>query len=75
MRIIQEMKNIIAEIELQSKSRIQIQREMESNDSLNIPYEVVKGTLSNFNKLLETTVPEEKTLLQLIINKITIKKI
>jgi site-specific DNA recombinase len=72
--LMQRMKNITAEIELQSKRRIQIQKELESNDSVNIPYEVVKGTLSNFNKLLETTAPEDKkTLLQLIINNITIK--
>lgn len=36
--------------------------------------EVVKNTLGNFHKLLEITVPEDKkTLLQLIISKITIK--
>ncbi|NFL95084.1 hypothetical protein FDB73_01630 [Clostridium botulinum] len=47
---------------------------MESNDSVNIPYEVVKDTLSNFHKLLEIIAPEDKkTLLQLIISKITIK--
>lgn len=47
---------------------------MESNDSVDIPYEVVKDTLSNFHKLLEITVPEDKkTLLQLTIRKITIK--
>jgi len=35
---------------------------------------VVRNTLSNFHKLLEITAPEDKkTLLQLIINKITIK--
>ncbi len=70
----QRMENITAEIELQSKRRIQIQKELESNDSVNIPYEVVKNTLSNFHKLLEITAPEDKiTLLQLIIKKITIK--
>jgi hypothetical protein len=47
---------------------------LESNDSVNIPYEVVRDTLNNFHKLLEITAPEDKkTLLQLIINKITIK--
>lgn len=68
------MESITAEIDLQSKRRIQIQKELESNDSVKIPYEVVKNTLSNFQKLLEITAPEDKkTLLQLIINKITIK--
>lgn len=39
-----------------------------------IPYEVVKDTLSNFHKLLEITASEDKkTLLQLIISKITIR--
>jgi site-specific DNA recombinase len=70
----QRMKNITAEIDLQSKRRIQIQKELESNDSVKIPYDVVKNTLSNFHKLLEITAPEDKkTLLQLIISKITIK--
>lgn len=70
----QRMESITAEIDTQSKRRIQIQKELESNDSVNIPYEVVKDTLSNFHKLLEITAPEDKkTLLQLIINKITIK--
>ncbi|WP_238904417.1 recombinase family protein [Clostridium sp. YIM B02506] len=70
----QRMEKITAEIDVQSKRRIQIQKELESNDSVNIPYEVVKNTLSNFHKLLEITAPEDKkTLLQLIINKITIK--
>lgn len=70
----QRMENITTEIDVQSKRRIQIQKELESNDSVNIPYEVVKNTLSNFHKLLEITAPEDKkTLLQLIINKITIK--
>lgn len=70
----QRMESITTEIDIQSKRRIQIQKELESNDSVNIPYEVVRNTLSNFNKLLETTAPEDKkTLLQLIINKITIK--
>lgn len=47
---------------------------MESNNSVNIPEEVVKGTLGNFNKLLESNAPEDrKTLLQLIISKITVK--
>lgn len=70
----QRMENITAEIDVQSKRRIQIQKELESNDSVNIPYEVVKNTLSNFHKLLEITATEDKkTLLQLIINKITIK--
>jgi len=70
----QRMENITAEIDIQSKRRIQIQKELESNDSVNIPYEEVRDTLSNFHKLLEITAPEDKkTLLQLIINKITIK--
>lgn len=70
----QRMENITDEIDVQAKRRIQIQKELESNDSVNIPYEVVKDTLSNFYKLLEITAPEDKkTLLQLIINKITIK--
>lgn len=70
----QRMENITAEIDVQSKRRIQIQKELESNDSVNIPYEVVKNTLGNFQKLLEiTTTEDKKTLLQLIINKITIK--
>lgn len=64
------MKIITAEIEDQSKRKIQIQKELES-----IPYEVVKNTLGNSHKLLEITAPEDKkTLLQLIINKIAIKK-
>lgn len=70
----QRIDNITAEIDLQSKRKMQIQKELESNDSVNIPYEVVKNTLSNFHKLLEITAPEDKkTLLQLIISKITIK--
>lgn len=70
----QRMEAIIADIDVQSKRRIQIQKELESNDSLSIPYEVVKNTLGNFHKLLEITVPEDKkTILQLIISKITIK--
>ncbi len=70
----QRMENITAEIDVQSRRRIQLQKELESNDSVTIPYEVVKGTLGNFHKLLEITAPEDKkTLLQLIINKITIK--
>jgi site-specific DNA recombinase len=70
----QRMESIAAEIDVQSKRRIRIQKELENNDSVNIPYEMVKDTLSNFNELLEITAPEDKkTLLQLIINKITIK--
>ncbi len=70
----QRMEKLTAEIELQFKRRIQVQKELESNDSVNIPYEVVKNTLSNFHKLLEITTPEDKkTLLQLIISRITIK--
>lgn len=70
----QRMESITAQMDIQSKRRIQIQKELESNDSVNIPYEVVKSTLSNFHKLLEITAPEDKkTLLQLIISKITIK--
>ena len=70
----QRMKNITAEIDAKSKRRIQIQNELESIYSVNIPYEVVRDTLSNFHKLLEITAPEYKeTLQQLIINKITIK--
>lgn len=70
----QRMGNITAEINLQSKRRIQVQKELESNDSVKIPYDVVKNTLSNFHKLLEITATEDKkTLLQLIISKITIK--
>lgn len=70
----QRMENITAEIDLQYKRRLQILKELESNDSVNIPYEVVKDTLSNFHKLLEITAPEDKkTLLQLIISKITIR--
>lgn len=68
------METIAAEIDVQSNRRIQIQKELESNDSVNIPYEVVKKTLSNFQRLLEVATPEDKkTLLQLIISKITIK--
>ncbi|AVQ39095.1 hypothetical protein C7M56_10500 [Clostridium botulinum] len=63
------IENITAEIATQSKRRIQIEKELESNDSVNIPYEVVKDTLSNFHKLIEIAAPEDKkTLLQLIIN-------
>lgn len=70
----QRMENIIAEIDLQSKRRIQVQKELESNDSVSIPYEVVKNTLSNFHELLEiTAIEDKKTLLQLIISKIAIK--
>ncbi len=54
------MKTITTEIDVQAKRRIQVQKELESNDSINIPYEVVKGTLSNYQKLLEITVPEDK---------------
>ena len=54
------MKTITTEIDVQAKRRIQVQKELESNDSINIPYEVVKGTLSNSQKLLEITVPEDK---------------
>lgn len=68
------MESITAKIDVQSKCRIRIQKELENNDSVNIPYEMVKDTLSNFNELLEITAPEDKkTLLQLIINKIIIK--
>jgi len=74
LTLAQRMENITAEIDVQPKRRIQIQKELESNDSISIPYEVVRDTLSNFHKLLEITAPEDKkTLLQLIINKITIK--
>jgi site-specific DNA recombinase len=74
LTLAKRMETITAEIDVQSKRRMQIQKELESNDSVNIPYEVVKDTLSNFNKLLETTAPEDKkTLLQLIISKISIK--
>ncbi|MBK5241693.1 recombinase family protein [Clostridium sp.] len=70
----QRMDTITADIEVQSNRRIQIQIKLENNDSVNIPYEVVRSTLSDFQKLLEITAPEEKkSLLQLIINKITIK--
>ncbi|MHC1723201.1 MAG: recombinase family protein [Aminipila sp.] len=70
----QRMGNITAEIDLQSERRMRIQKELESNDSVNIPYEVVQHTLSNFNKLLDITAPQDKkTLLQLIIWKINIK--
>jgi len=54
------MKTITTEIDVQAKRRIQVQKELESNDSITIPYEVVKGTLSNYQKLLEITVPEDK---------------
>lgn len=47
---------------------------MERNDSVNILYEGVNDTLSNFHELLEINASEDKkTLLQLIIKKITIK--
>jgi site-specific DNA recombinase len=70
----QRMEDLTDEIGSKSKRSIQIQKELESNDSVDIPYSVVKSTLSNFNKLLEITAPEDKkALLQLIINKITIK--
>lgn len=70
----ERIEKITAEINSQSKRRIEIEKELESNDSVNIPYEVVRNTLSNFHKLLEITAPEDKkTLLQLIISKITIK--
>lgn len=70
----QRMETITDEIDVQSKRRIQIQIKLENNDSVNIPYEVVRDTLRDFNNLLDITAPEEKkTLLQLIINKITIK--
>jgi len=70
----QRIENLTAEIDLQSKRRIEIQLKLENNDSVNIPYEVVRNTLSDFQKLLKITAPEEKkSLLQLIINKITIK--
>lgn len=72
--LVQRIENITAEIDVQSKRTIQIQEKLENNDSVNIPYEVVRNTLSDFQKLLEITAPEEKkTLLQLIINMITIK--
>lgn len=70
----QRMESLGVEIFAQSNHKQVIQKELESNDSVNIPYEVVRDTLSNFQKLLEITAPEDKkTLLQLIINKITIK--
>jgi site-specific DNA recombinase len=70
----QRMENITVQIDAQSNRKLQIQKKLESNDSVNIPYEVVKNTLSNFHKLLEITAPQDKkTLLQLIISKITIK--
>jgi site-specific DNA recombinase len=47
---------------------------LEGNNFVNIAYNVVKYTLSNFNKILEITGPEDKKdLIQLIIRKITIK--
>ncbi|WP_326512184.1 recombinase family protein [Clostridium intestinale] len=70
----QRIENMTKEIDVKSKRRIKIQKELESNNSVNIPYEVVKDTLSNFHKLLEVSATEDKkTLLQLIISKITIK--
>lgn len=70
----QRMKNITDEMELQSKRRIQVLKELESNDSGSVPYDVVKKTLINFHNLLEIAdIQDKKTLLQLIISKITIK--
>lgn len=70
----QRMKTITDEIELQSKRRIQVLKELESNDSVSVPYDVVKKTLINFHNLLEIAdIQDKKTLLQLIISKITIK--
>lgn len=68
------MKSITDEIELQSKRRIQVLKELESNDSVSVPHDTVKKTLINFNKLLEIAdIQDKTTLLQLIISKITIK--
>ncbi|MBZ9614318.1 hypothetical protein [Clostridium estertheticum] len=70
----QRMETITDEIDIQSKRRIQLQLKLENNDSVNIQYEVVRDTLRDFNNLLEITAQEgKKTLLKLIINKITIK--
>ena len=51
--------------------RIQILKELESKD---VPYELVKDTVSKFNRLLKIKdLEDKKTLFQLIIRKITIK--
>lgn len=68
------IEKITEEIKIKSQRKMDIEKELENNDSGKIPYEVVKKTLSNLYNLLEIAAPEDKkVLLQLIISQITIK--
>ncbi|RMD02321.1 recombinase family protein [Clostridium autoethanogenum] len=57
-----------------SERKEKVRRELENNDSGSISYETVRNILSDFSSLLKIAAPEDqKTLLQVIIKKITIK--
>ena len=62
------------EVGVLSVRKIEIEKELENNNIQDIPYEIIKDTLSNFHSLLEMAdLEDKKTLLQIIISKITIK--
>lgn len=70
----ERIEKITKDINELSDRKERVERELENNDSGIISYEQVKSILNDFSKLLEIASPEDqKTLLQVIIKKITIK--
>ncbi|OZV11237.1 resolvase [Tissierella sp. P1] len=72
--LVERLETIDDDIQLSQNMINRISKELEYNDSEEIPYEYVRNVMMNFNNLLDQAQSEEKKLLlQLMINKITIK--
>lgn len=70
----ERIEKITNDIDELSDRKDEVTRELENNDSGSISYKTVRSIFQDFNGLLEMAPPnEQKTLLQVIIKKITIK--
>lgn len=61
------------EMDQLSKRKDELEIELRNNNSVNIPYELVKKVLENFNEVMKQATPQQKkTLLHVMINKIIV---
>ena len=71
----ERMLSIESDITQMVKRQAEIRWEIDKNSADEIPFEVVKETMSNFQNLMDIAEPDQlKTFLRLIINKITVTK-
>jgi site-specific DNA recombinase len=72
--LVTRLNELQSEVDRYARRKIEIELELQGNDSQEIHFDLVKSVLTDFQSLLTATSPEQKkSLLQLIITQITIK--